>query len=138
MRTLVPVSGAHAATSAAPTTTSVSAMFAELPVGIADPIERLGADPRADGQDLKESKQAVAGEVLTSLTGFAPPMLLALGARVAAPLAAAQRQHGDDQRARARSSRSTPAAGGCSRHSRTSRSAAPSASASRSSPTTAT
>ena len=33
--------------------------------------------------DLKESKQAVAGEVLTSLSGFAPPMLLALGARAA-------------------------------------------------------
>jgi diacylglycerol O-acyltransferase len=33
-------------------------------------------------QDLKESKQAVAGEALTSLSGFAPPMLLALGTRV--------------------------------------------------------
>jgi hypothetical protein len=32
---------------------------------------------------LKESKQAVAGEVLTSLSGFAPPMLLALGTRLA-------------------------------------------------------
>jgi diacylglycerol O-acyltransferase / wax synthase len=33
-------------------------------------------------EGLKESKQAVAGEVLTSLTGFAPPMLLSLGTRV--------------------------------------------------------
>jgi len=33
---------------------------------------------------LKRSKQAVAGDVLTSLSGFAPPMLLALGARLAA------------------------------------------------------
>jgi hypothetical protein len=33
---------------------------------------------------LKQSKQAVAGDVLTSLSGFAPPMLLALGARLAA------------------------------------------------------
>jgi diacylglycerol O-acyltransferase / wax synthase len=32
---------------------------------------------------LKESKQAVAAEVLTSLSGFAPPMLLALGTRAA-------------------------------------------------------
>jgi diacylglycerol O-acyltransferase len=32
---------------------------------------------------LKESKQAVAGEALTSLSGFAPPMLLALGTRIA-------------------------------------------------------
>ena len=32
--------------------------------------------------DLKESKEAVAGEVLTSLGGFAPPMLLALAERL--------------------------------------------------------
>jgi diacylglycerol O-acyltransferase len=33
--------------------------------------------------DLKDSKQAMAGEALTSLAGFAPPMLLALGTRLA-------------------------------------------------------
>jgi diacylglycerol O-acyltransferase / wax synthase len=33
---------------------------------------------------LKRANQAVAGDVLTSLSGFAPPMLLALGARLAA------------------------------------------------------
>jgi WS/DGAT/MGAT family acyltransferase len=60
----------------------VSAMFAGLPVGIADPVERL-ASIRQQMDGLKESKQAVAGEVLTSLTGFAPPMLLAVGTRVA-------------------------------------------------------
>jgi diacylglycerol O-acyltransferase len=60
----------------------VSAMFAELPVGIEDPRERL-ALIRAQMEGLKESKQAVAGEVLTSLSGFAPPLLLALGERVA-------------------------------------------------------
>jgi diacylglycerol O-acyltransferase len=60
----------------------VSAMFAELPVGIEDPTERLNSI-RAQMEGLKESKQAVAGEVLTSLSGFAPPMLLALGERVA-------------------------------------------------------
>ena len=38
---------------------------------------------REQMEGLKESKQAVAGEVLTSLTGFAPALLLALGARVA-------------------------------------------------------
>jgi WS/DGAT/MGAT family acyltransferase len=59
----------------------VSAMFAELPVSIADPRERLEAIHAQMGT-LKESKQAVAGEALTSLTGFAPPMLLALGTRV--------------------------------------------------------
>jgi diacylglycerol O-acyltransferase len=60
----------------------VSAMFAELPVGIADPVERLHS-VSAQLSDLKESRQAVAGEALTSLTGFAPPALLALGARIA-------------------------------------------------------
>ena len=59
----------------------VSAMFAELPVAISDARERLDAI-HAQMADLKESKQAVAGEALTSLTGFAPPMLLALGTRV--------------------------------------------------------
>jgi WS/DGAT/MGAT family acyltransferase len=60
----------------------VSAMFAALPVGIEDPAERLDV-VRIQMEGLKESKQAVAGEVLTSLSGFAPPMLLALGERVA-------------------------------------------------------
>jgi diacylglycerol O-acyltransferase / wax synthase len=60
----------------------VSAMFAELPVGIEDPADRL-TSIRAQMEGLKESRQAVAGEVLTSLSGFAPPMLLALGERVA-------------------------------------------------------
>ena len=61
----------------------VSAMFAELPVGISDPAARLEA-VRAQMDGLKQSKQAVAGDALTSLSGFAPPMLLALGARLAA------------------------------------------------------
>lgn len=59
----------------------VSAMFAELPVGIEEPIERLAAI-HEQMQNLKESHQAVAAETLTSLTGFAPPALLALGARL--------------------------------------------------------
>lgn len=60
----------------------VSAMFAELPVGLADPVQRLDA-VRRQMDTLKRSQQAVAGEVLTSLGGFAPSMLLALGMRVA-------------------------------------------------------
>ncbi len=64
----------------------VSAMFAELPVGIDDPVERLGAIT-AQMEGLKESKQAVAGEALTSMGGFAPPMLLALGMRLATRVA---------------------------------------------------
>ncbi len=60
----------------------VSAMFAELPVEIEDPAVRLAAITD-QMKDLKESKQAVAGEALTSMSGFAPPMLLALGMRIA-------------------------------------------------------
>ena len=60
----------------------VSAMFASLPVGVDDPVERL-ASVSAQMEDLKCSKQAVAGDVLVSLSGFAPAVLLALGTRLA-------------------------------------------------------
>ena len=81
VRTLVPVS-VRLADERGVYNNRVSAMFAELPIGIADPAERLAAIRRQmDG--LKESKQAVAGEVLTSLSGFAPALLLAVGTRVA-------------------------------------------------------
>ena len=81
VRTLVPVS-VRLADERGDYNNRVSAMFAELPVGIADPAERLAAI-RAQMDGLKESKQAVAGEVLTSLSGFAPALLLAVGTRVA-------------------------------------------------------
>ena len=81
VRTMVPVS---VRTSAERGTynNKVSAMFAELPVQIADPAERLAA-VRTQMQGLKESHQAVAGSTLTSLGGFAPAMLLAMAGRVA-------------------------------------------------------
>jgi diacylglycerol O-acyltransferase len=82
LRTLVPVS-VRAPDARGTYDNRVSAMFAELPIGIEDPLDCLGAI-RSQMQYLKESKGAVAGEVLTSLSGFAPPMLLALGERVAA------------------------------------------------------
>ncbi len=82
LRTMVPVSvrlpGEHGAYN-----NRVSAVFVELPVGSDDPRERLAAI-RRQTEDLKSTRQAVAGEVLTSLSGFAPPLLLALGERVAA------------------------------------------------------
>jgi diacylglycerol O-acyltransferase / wax synthase len=59
----------------------VSAVFASLPVGLADPRERL-AQIRGEMDGIKQSKQAVAGDVLSSLSGFAPPLLLALGSRL--------------------------------------------------------
>jgi WS/DGAT/MGAT family acyltransferase len=80
VRTMVPVS-VRSASERGTYNNRVSAMFAELPVGIADPVDRLDSI-RTQMEGLKESKQAVAGEVLTSLTGFAPPMLLSVGTRV--------------------------------------------------------
>jgi diacylglycerol O-acyltransferase / wax synthase len=90
VRTLVPVSvrGRDSSGRAVGDGTfdnKVSGMVASLPVGEPDPVERLrliGA--QMDG--LKESRQAVAAEALTSLTGFAPPVLLALGTRLASRL----------------------------------------------------
>ena len=60
----------------------VSAMFAELPVDIEDPVLRLQTVSE-QMKDLKDSRQAVAGEALTSMSGFAPPILLAMGMRLA-------------------------------------------------------
>ena len=57
-------------------------MYAELPVGIADPKERL-ANVRAQMDGLKASKQALAADVLASLAGFQPPALMAMSARQA-------------------------------------------------------
>jgi diacylglycerol O-acyltransferase / wax synthase len=59
----------------------VSAVFAGLPVGLLDPRLRLAAI-RAEMDGIKQSKQAVAGDVLSSMSGFAPPLLLALGSRL--------------------------------------------------------
>jgi diacylglycerol O-acyltransferase len=87
VRTLVPVSvrGRDASGRAVGDGTlenKISAMLADLPVGIEDPVERLHAIT-AQMRDLKDSMQAVAGEALTSISGFAPPALLALGTRIA-------------------------------------------------------
>jgi WS/DGAT/MGAT family acyltransferase len=63
----------------------VSAMFADLPVNIDDPLERLRAISEQMA-GVKDSKQAVAAEALTDLTGFAPPMLLSLAGRLGTKL----------------------------------------------------
>ena len=81
VRTLIPVS-VRSSTEQGVYNNRVSAMFADLPVGIEDPVERLHSI-RAQMADLKESHEAVAGEVLTSLGGFAAPLLLALAERLA-------------------------------------------------------
>jgi WS/DGAT/MGAT family acyltransferase len=80
IRTLVPVS-VRAENERGTYNNKVSAMFAELPVEIEDPVQRLGAI-HEQMQDLKRSGQAVAAERLTALSGFAPAMLLAVAGRV--------------------------------------------------------
>ncbi len=82
VRTLVPVS-VRSDAERGTFNNRVSGMFPGLPVSIADPVERLHAIT-AQLSGLKESKQAVAGDKLVGLAGFAPPMLMALGARLAA------------------------------------------------------
>jgi diacylglycerol O-acyltransferase / wax synthase len=81
VRTLVPVS-VRSTAEHGQYNNRVSAIFANLPVGIADPVERLAA-VRAQMEHLKHSGEAVAGDVLVGLSGFAPAMLLALGLRAA-------------------------------------------------------
>jgi diacylglycerol O-acyltransferase len=84
VRTLVPVS-VRAEEERGTYNNKVSAMFAELPVELADPRERLAA-LHEQMQELKGSGQAVAAERLTALGGFAPAMLLALAGRVGSRL----------------------------------------------------
>ncbi len=81
VRTLVPVS-VRSDEEHGKYNNRVSAIFANLPVGIENPVERLAA-MRAQMEHLKQSGEAVAGEVLVGLSGFAPAMLLALGLRAA-------------------------------------------------------
>ena len=82
VRTLVPVS-VRGPAERGMLNNRVSGIFPGLPVSIEDPAERLGAIT-AQLSMLKGSRQAVAGDTLVKLAGFAPPMLLSLGARLAA------------------------------------------------------
>jgi diacylglycerol O-acyltransferase / wax synthase len=84
VRTLVPVS-VRGDEDRGTYNNKVSAMFAELPVELEDPLERLGS-LHEQMQELKGSGQAVAAERLTALGGFAPALLLALAGRVGSRL----------------------------------------------------
>jgi diacylglycerol O-acyltransferase / wax synthase len=59
----------------------VAAVYASLPVGLADPLERFKAVHRELG-DLKQSAQALGAKTLTELATFAAPTLLDQGARL--------------------------------------------------------
>jgi diacylglycerol O-acyltransferase len=59
----------------------VAAMWSPLPVGLSDPVQRLlEISRKMDG--VKDSGQAVGAQVLTELTGFAPPTIMAQAARL--------------------------------------------------------
>ncbi len=61
----------------------VAAMWAPLPIGVTDPVQRLLTISR-DMDGIKESGQAVGAQVLTELSGFAPPTIMAQAARLQA------------------------------------------------------
>jgi diacylglycerol O-acyltransferase len=61
----------------------VAAMWAPLPIGLTDPVQRLLTISR-DMDGIKDSGQAVGAQVLTELTGFAPPTIMAQAARLQA------------------------------------------------------
>jgi diacylglycerol O-acyltransferase len=84
VRTLVPVS-VRAESERGTYNNRVSGVFVDLPVGLEDPVARL-ADIRAQMDGIKESAGALAGERLVELSGFSPPMLLAVAQRLAASI----------------------------------------------------
>jgi WS/DGAT/MGAT family acyltransferase len=61
----------------------VAAMWAALPVGVADPVARLHTITD-EMRGVKQSGQAVGAEMLTRLSGFAPPTIMAQAARLQA------------------------------------------------------
>ncbi len=82
IRSMVPVSVRRADQTGA-LGNQVSAVLADLPIGIADPVERLAAiTEQLNG--LKRSGMATGVEGMMSAADFVPPTLLALGARVVA------------------------------------------------------
>src|SRR5690606_11603550 len=82
LRSLVPVSTRRAGSDGA-FANRVSAMLYELPVGVADPLERLRL-VSAQLRGLKGSRMAEAGAVLTGIGDLAPPAAIGTVSRLAA------------------------------------------------------
>ena len=80
MRALVPVS-IRPETQRGELGNQIAVMRGPLPVYVEDPVERL-AIVREAMQGLKESKQALGAEVITGISDFAPPTLLAQASRL--------------------------------------------------------
>ncbi len=85
VRSLVPVSTRRTDSQGVPDN-RVSALLYELPIGVADPVERLEA-VRQQMTKLKSSHIPEAGEVVTSIGNLAPPMLVGPLSRVGVRLA---------------------------------------------------
>jgi len=81
VRSLVPVS-VRGPDEGGAVTNRVSAVLANLPVGEADPLRRLGLI-RQEMDQLKHTHQAVSAEVLTGMLGLAAPLWLALATQAA-------------------------------------------------------
>ncbi len=81
LKALVPVSVRDA--DDGPLGNRIAAMWAPLPVGLADPVERLSVIAEAMS-GVKRSGQAVGAQALTELAGFASPTLVAQAARLQA------------------------------------------------------
>jgi diacylglycerol O-acyltransferase len=84
VRTLVPVS-VRTESGEGMFDNQVSGLLFELPVHLADPVERL-ALVCEQMADLKDSHMAEAGEAVMVLSALAPPMLLETGSRLAVRL----------------------------------------------------
>jgi WS/DGAT/MGAT family acyltransferase len=80
LKALVPVSvrppGLHSAPG-----NRIAAMWAPLPVGVNDPVERMAVVSDAMAE-VKRSGQAIGAHVLTELSGFASPTLVAQATRL--------------------------------------------------------
>jgi diacylglycerol O-acyltransferase len=81
LRALVPVSVRHRDPQHNGVGNRLAVMRGPLPVYVEDPVQRLAVVAGAMN-DLKESKQAVGAEVLTSMQQFAPPTVLAQASRL--------------------------------------------------------
>ena len=79
VRSLVPVSTRHEDGDGVPDN-RVSALLYELPVGLADPVDRLEA-VQAQMSDLKASHIAEAAETMATATDLVPPVLLGVLSR---------------------------------------------------------
>jgi diacylglycerol O-acyltransferase / wax synthase len=82
LKAMVPVS-VRADTERGALGNRVAAMWATLPVDVVDPVERLRTVSGAM-EDVKRSGQAVGAGILTHISGFAPPTIMAQAARLQA------------------------------------------------------